>query len=134
MPCSCGKHRTRQGCAGAKVLAQMSREWRQENGRAGGAWRGKQAELRLAEKYNTYTREAAIMAAWRDGRECERHKMNRQVALGQFRADPAAAQAEREILMRFVAALCRADAGGYADTAELRDALACARAVLAAGV
>lgn len=78
MPCSCGQHRTPQGCAGARTFRRMLPELRQELGRIGGIWRARQAEARLAARYASLPREQAIAAAWRDGRNVERVKQRRR--------------------------------------------------------
>jgi hypothetical protein len=44
MACTCGKHRTTQGCAGAKTIATFSPEQLSKNGHRG------KPRLRIAEK------------------------------------------------------------------------------------
>lgn len=76
MPCTCGHHRTPQGCAGARHFAQrpVTCCW---GGKQGGLKRARKAEERLAERYAHLTREQAITAAWRDARAVERHLQQR---------------------------------------------------------
>jgi hypothetical protein len=72
MGCSCGRHRTKAGCAGARHLAQRTRAQRQAHGREGGRANAVVDREDILERYAHLDRDEAILTAWRDARRLRR--------------------------------------------------------------
>jgi hypothetical protein len=71
--CGCGRHRSPQGCAGARQLRARTARQRREQGREGGRANAVVDRADILARYAGLERDQAILAAWRDARRIQRY-------------------------------------------------------------
>jgi hypothetical protein len=81
--CRCGRHRTPQGCAGARHLSTFSDVFRRMTGREGGKTRAVLAGDPILARYAHLGRDQAILQARLDGIAVGRARERRLIAKGQ---------------------------------------------------
>lgn len=78
MPCPCGQHRTRTGCAGARYFATRTRAQMSRWGREGGKANAILDSMAILERYQHLDRDEAILSAWKDARRIQKYQRYRK--------------------------------------------------------